>query len=68
MFKNFYLDILTEKCKFHITPLTVYIRPLNFNFLSLENDVMETSKRCALILSLIFILQSLSKFNIIRIL
>ena len=43
--------------------LTLYILTHLYFIFSLENDVMETSKRC--IFSLIFILKCLTKFNLI---
>ena len=53
--KTIYLDILTMHTQLHakyLTPHLVYIL-----FFSLENDVMETSKRCVKLFSLIFILK-----------
>ena len=40
-----------------LSPRTVYIKLSNFLFFSLENDDMESSKRCVKFLSLFFIIR-----------
>ena len=50
-----------------LSPCTVYIKLSNFIRFSLENDDMESSKRCVKLFSLVFIIRCLSKSNFIRI-
>ena len=52
-----------------LSPLTVYMKLKIFTllFFSLENDDMESSKRCVKLISLIFIIRCLTKCNVIRV-
>ena len=54
-------------CIFYVlAPCTVYLKLSNFILFSLENDDMESSKRCVKLLSLIFIIICLTKSYLIR--
>ena len=68
--KTIYLN-LSLACYMHILRFIAlhgiyYV--VNFILFSLENDDMESSKRCVKFLSLIFIIRCLTKSNLIRIL
>ena len=63
--KTIYLNLSLVPCIFYVlSPCTVYI-VVNFILFSLENDDMESSKRCVKLLSLIFIIRCLTKSNFI---
>ena len=50
-----------------VSPRTVYIQLSNFILFSLENDDMESSKRCVRLFSLVVFIRCLTKSNFIRI-
>ena len=63
--KTIYLNLSLVRCIFNVLSLcTVYI----MLSILLENDDMESSKRCVKLLSLIFIIRCLTKSNLIRVL
>ena len=60
--KTIYLNLsLITYIYYVLSPCTVYIKLSNFILFSLENDDMESSKRCAKLLSLTFIIRCLTK-------
>ena len=68
--KTIYLNLSLVTCMFYVlSPCTVYIMlSILFRLFLLENDDMESSKRCVKLLSLIFIIRCLTKSNLIGIL
>ena len=67
--KTIYLNLSLVTCIFYVlSTYTVNIKLSNFALLTLENDDMESSKRCVKLLSLIFIIRYLTKSNLIPIL
>ena len=59
--KTIYLNLSLVTCIFYVlSPCTVYI-VVNFILFSLENDDMESSKRCVKLLSLIVIIRCETK-------
>ena len=64
-----YLNLSLFTCIFYVlSPCTVYIKLSNFLFFSLENDDMESSKRCVnKLLLLNFVIRFLSKTNLIHV-
>ena len=62
--KTIYVNLSLVTCIFYVlSPCTVYI-VANFILFSLENDDMESSKRCVKLLSLIFIIRCLTKSDL----
>ena len=62
--ETIYLNLSLFTCTLLcLSPRTVYIKLANFIFFSLENDDMESSKRCVKFLSLFFIIRCLTKEN-----
>ena len=60
--KTIYLNLsLIAYIYYVLSPCTVYIKLSNLILFSLENDDMESSKRCAKRLSLTFIIRCLTK-------
>ena len=57
--KTIYVNL---SCIFYVlSPRTGYIKLSNVTLFSVENDDMESSKRCVKLLSLIFIISCLTK-------
>ena len=60
--KTIYVNLSLSSCIFYVlSPPTVYIKLSNFSLFSVENDEMESSKRCVKLLSLIFIISCFTK-------
>ena len=65
--KTIYLNLSLFTYIFYVlSPRTVLIKLSNFILFSLENDDMESWKRCVKLFSLIFIIRCLTKSNLIR--
>ena len=65
---NYLFNLSLSTCFFYVlSPRTVYryIKLSNFILFSLENDDMESSKRCVKPFSLVFIIRCLTKSNFI---